>query len=198
MKKKLAIILPIIIVVLAFMVWGATATGAWFLDQEKSVGNKIIAGSLDLKVNGADDPIPAKINATNIKPGAWDNVGNVTLSNAGTIPGKLTFKIDNIVNLENGILEPEANAGDVTAAVGELGPKIGLSLQENVSPWTRYTIMNGLADGATLTTEGRVLNPGESIQIVFYCVWTADGTADNMAQGDEVDFDITFQLEQIH
>ncbi len=34
--------------------------------------------------------------------------------------------------------------------------------------------------------------------IVVYAVWSADGAADNLAQGDEVDFDINFQLDQIH
>lgn len=200
MKRKVlgigAVVLILSLVLVATV--GAVGTGAWFTDTATSGNNIITAGTLDLTVDGSNDAIlPAEISATKLAPGAWDNLGHATLTNIGNLPGQLSFKVKNIANTENGITAPETAAGDVTAVLGELGPKISLSIQENAAPWTRYTAMSSFADGAVLSTQGRILQPGESIQVVFYVTW-AQTSDDNLAQGDSVTFDLEINLAQIH
>jgi len=110
MKKKLAIILPIVVVVLSFMVWGATATGAWFTDQVSSNANTVTAGELDLKIDGGDTLVPFVIEK--FQPGETKGSPTYTLKNVGNVPGVLSFKVANVTTNENGVIQPESAAGD--------------------------------------------------------------------------------------
>jgi predicted ribosomally synthesized peptide with SipW-like signal peptide len=129
-KKKIFIILSVAVVFVLVLAFGAIGVNAWFVDQETSKGNVFEAGTLDLKVDGKDDPEvvhyelgPLKPDDTTIGPGAWATGALYwTIKNDGNIPGILTAKITNVVNYENGQNEPEAlvdpTAGDLQ---GELG-----------------------------------------------------------------------------
>ncbi len=107
--KKVLISIAVIAVI-------ATAVGiasyALWSDTETRSGNSIVAGSLDLTVDGENGDIPVKFTAENISPGETRNLGTVTLKNVGTIDGALVLKVKNPISHENGILEPEAEAGD--------------------------------------------------------------------------------------
>lgn len=81
-----------------------SATGAYFVDIEEIKGNTFAAGSLDL-VLGDSQTLPFSL--SNLKPGDEDT-GTVTLTNAGTLDGKLTINWTATSDSENGILEPEA------------------------------------------------------------------------------------------
>lgn len=95
-------------VVLAML---GAGTIAYFNDTETSEGNTFTAGTLDLKVDGGDDPVvPWSIGS--MKPGNSYFTGFKTLRNAGNIHGKLTVTITNLVCRENGVTEPEYAAGD--------------------------------------------------------------------------------------
>lgn len=91
-------------------------TYAYFSDTETSTGNTFAAGSLDLTVNGQDDPIGMKFSASNMVPGQTYNGGIITLTNVGTIPGVLSVKVSNPASNENGEIEPELSSGDIVAA----------------------------------------------------------------------------------
>lgn len=196
MKKILTSVLTIALVVT--VVTGATVAN--FFDAETSTGNTFTAGSLDLKTNDTDGTT-ASYTLTNMKPGDWNLAGQVVLKNAGSVNGTLWYEITNVQNYENGCLEPETEAGDVTCGTeddqGELGDLVKASLQANVSPWTRYpaapTTINA-AEGVRYDIG--TLNAGQTLPVVLYGVWTA-GSTDNIAQGDSVTFDIVFHLEQI-
>lgn len=88
------------------------ATRAYFSDTETSVGNTFSTASLDLKVDGQDDPIGAKFSALEMVPGKDFNGGCVILTNNGSIDGKLSVKVANVISNENSLLEPEIDDGD--------------------------------------------------------------------------------------
>jgi predicted ribosomally synthesized peptide with SipW-like signal peptide len=83
------------------------ATSAYFSDTETSAGNTFTAGTLDLKVNGNDDVLPMVWGSGNMVPGEIYNAGTVEVHNNGSIPGKITLMVSNVISNENGELEPE-------------------------------------------------------------------------------------------
>ena len=122
---------------------GALMTGgviAYFSDVETSTGNTFTAGTLDLKVDGTDNPNLAHIDISNRQPGDIQWI-NWTLKNVGSIPGKVSVEFSAITNNENGSNEPEdiAEAKPFTAygprttlggpVNGELGEYLITALQ---------------------------------------------------------------------
>ena len=198
MKKILLSILTITLVSSA--VYGATL--AQFSDNETSTGNTFTAGTLDLNVDGQDGAsVTTKYTLTNWKPGNNQMVGQIRVRNAGSVDGKYWIEIKNVVNNENGVGEPETEAGDITtgASEGELGSKISGYFQENVAPWSHLnpsiTSIDAAADIPMQTASGS-LAAGEEKPFVLYAKWLSTAT-DNLAQGDTVQFDLGFHLEQI-
>jgi len=134
MKKGLILLMTIALMTVMVGVGYA----AVFSDNETVAGNTFTAGSLDLEVDGANDPITAKFSADNMKPGKNYDGGCVTLTNVGSIPGVLSIKVNNLVSNENGMVEPEVSDGDLAgveidptgydnnAGDGELWDQIGL------------------------------------------------------------------------
>lgn len=182
------------------------ATKAWFSDTETSVGNTITAGTLDLKVGGQDYPTVAHITQTNIAPAApWTTQRGqgFHLTNAGTVAGTVTATVKNLVDYENGLGEPEANAGDITggATEGELsGLLIHTQWLLNQAPWG--AIAPGFASlqasaGVPVTGANFHLNPGESKDVYFQLYWDTSPN-DNLAQSDGVSYDVEFVLNQDH
>jgi predicted ribosomally synthesized peptide with SipW-like signal peptide len=97
--------------VIAAMV-GIGAFGV-FSDTETTADNQFVAGTLDLKIDGTDSPVTMAFSTANMKPGSVYNGGWVQLHNAGTIDGVVTVQANNLVSNENGLLEPEIDAGDL-------------------------------------------------------------------------------------
>lgn len=181
------------------MVSAATfgATQALFSDEETSSNNTFTAATLDLKTNDADGTT-ASYTLTNIKPGDWNLAGQVVLKNAGSVNGNAWYEITNVRNLENNCLEMEN--GDATCGTGddqgELGGLAKASLQQNVTPWTRFpTSPVAINTAAGVRYDIGTLTAGQTLPIVVYGVWTPSAS-DNLAQGDSVVFDVVFHLEQ--
>jgi hypothetical protein len=160
---------------------------------------------LDLKVGGQDDPNVAYVTVTNIKPAApWTTQRGqgFTLTNSGSIGGVVTATVKNLVNYENGCIEPETVAGDTTcgATEGELGSLLihtGWAL--NQAPWgsigPSFANLNA-ANGVAVTDAVKFhLNPGESKSYYFNNYWDTS-PSDNLAQGDGVSYDVEFTLNQ--
>lgn len=198
--KRILTIAAVLTLAMALIIgYTAIPSAAYYKDTSPIQGNIVTGGTLDLLVNGQDSAT-GLIHADKIAPGAWDNIGHATFKNNGNLPGQLSFTLKDIVNSENEITQPERDAGDTTSDVGELGAKLNLSIQENVAPdYTRYPIINGLVakDPTLLTTQGRILQPGESITVIFYMTWPSTGN-DNLAQGDSVNFTVAANLDQVH
>ena len=102
--KKLIVALLVICMVAA-----AIGIGTWalFSDYETSPDNTFCAGDLDLKVDGLDDPTVATyFEIACMKPGD-EGVVEIVLSNVGCVDGVADIHIKEMIDHENGIIEPE-------------------------------------------------------------------------------------------
>lgn len=126
MEKKIKGILGSMLVIGVVLTMMGASTFSWLSDEEKSFGNRLIAGSLDLKIDLVNSThyryngtlveytsFPMKnlgprdkfFKWNDIKPGDY---GEFTISlHLYDNPGYLYFNISNIVDIDNGINEPE-------------------------------------------------------------------------------------------
>lgn len=203
--KKRGLVALVALLVVALIAAGAFA---WFSDQESSLGNKVTAGSINLTVDGKEGNAVTHMDVTNIYPSApWSHSWGRQwiLKNTGTLPAKFQVQVSNLQNLENGINDPEAKAGDNTPDIGELGQLMYAKWSENyygITPpmgWTGSGVYNPLNSMNNTTIDGIVLQPGESVVVYLDLEFdTHPGVTDNTAQTDGVQFDVTFTLSQVH
>jgi predicted ribosomally synthesized peptide with SipW-like signal peptide len=116
--KKIILSLSTIAVVATIAVGG---TIAYFSDTETSTGNTFTAGTLDLKVDGNDDPNLVPYTISDLVPGQYHQAGTVTLRNDGSIPGRVSVKLQNPWSDENSLEEPEVASGDLSGQEMEFG-----------------------------------------------------------------------------
>ena len=127
-------------------------TYAKYSDKETGAFHTVTAGTMDLQLTkaGSDPEWILPFTMVDAKPGDHGHK-MISFHNAGTVDGKLFVKVVMDSNEENGIIEPETEAGDVTGAVGqgELGGAMTLSV-------------DGIAamQGQTLTALDAVAAPG--------------------------------------
>lgn len=210
MKRRIFLSLMVIAIAAALV---AGATTAYFSDVESANGT-LTAGTLDLRVNDKDGNV-ALFNLDNIYPG-YSTSGYITLSNVGSLSGILKITSVSVENKENGLTEPEIEAGDKSDKEGELGDlvKIKLTLQnknngpsslespeatEGVDLSCRSSdfcydgTINGLKN---LSRDITTLNAKSSVKIKYEITWPDGGQNDNKAQGDSCSFTINFSLKQ--
>jgi predicted ribosomally synthesized peptide with SipW-like signal peptide len=121
MKRSILMSL-LVIGAVAAIIGGATL--AVFNDTETSTGNTLTAGTLDLNVDGQDDPNVATLTVSDMKPCDDTGYHKWVVKNAGTLPGKLSVSFSPIVNDDNNCTEPESAVPDTTCGPtggGELG-----------------------------------------------------------------------------
>jgi predicted ribosomally synthesized peptide with SipW-like signal peptide len=176
------------------------ATSAYFSDTETSSANTFTAGTLDLKLNGGDQDVSVTFGGMN-PVHSQPNFGYV-LKNAGTIAGKLTINNISVTDAENGILEPEAAAGDVTDSVGELSSVLNIRIWVDINSDGYISagepmLYNGLMKNLPSSLDtGVTLNGGNQTRIAAVVDWWATAN-DNLAQSDSSVLDMTFTLTQI-
>lgn len=201
MKKQVALSLLVITVV---CVTTFQATKAYFSDSAKSLGSNFTVGTLDLEVGGA--------NGANVEPFVINNIGSDanamsgaktwTVTNKGTLPGRLYFKLENVVNKENGCNTPEAKA-DTTCSnpgigEGELGNLITAKIYLSDTLVTSTKLDNSsqnIIAGAWSNLTPVVIAPGMSTQVKLEWNLVADGYG-NEIQSDSLGFDVGFDLVQ--
>ena len=193
MLRKRATIAGIVLAMAAVLSSGAIY--AYFSDTETSSGNTFTAGTLDLKVNGVDNPV-SSFTVGNVYPGASGSV-SVTLTNSGTIAGTLTMAIVSVVNLPGVTTEPEAALG--TPDNGELGANMQITIWvdsdgDGTLDASESTLYSGLLNGAGGALSVGNLAGGESTHVgIAYNVPTTVG---NEIQGDICTFSIQYTLVQ--
>lgn len=135
MKKGLVLVMTLTL--LTVLVGAGFA--ALFSDTETVPDNTFTAGSIDLMIDCENCNVTtAKFFADNMKPGGEYDAGCVDLTNVGSLPGKLSVVLTNLVSEENGLIEPEVSDGDLVGQEmdpnsydnntgdGELWDQIGL------------------------------------------------------------------------
>jgi hypothetical protein len=85
-----------VVVISALVVAGIGGTLADFSDSEEEMGDTLQAGSMDLKVNGLNDPDILPFAVRGMVPDKWYDVTK-TVANAGTIDGWLYIHIKNVL-----------------------------------------------------------------------------------------------------
>lgn len=180
------------------------ATRAFFTDTEQSTGSQFTVGTLDLDVGGA--------NGTNVEPFVIENIGqegNIAgekvwvVNNTGSLPGRLYFSLDNVVNNENGCNEPEAivdtTCDNPGAEQGELGnvvvAKVFLDNVEKASANLTSATSSQIGD-TWASSDAMIIPAGGSVEVKM--TWATDQDAyGNEIQSDSLSFDTIFDLVQI-
>ena len=193
-----------LLIVVAVAAIAGGATYSYFSDTETSNANTFTAGTLDLKLNGADAPVTV-FNVTNMRPGNQP-LGQVKLKNAGSIAGNLSISGVILTSEENGLTEPEEEAGDVTSGIneGELQNRLGFTLfQDNdCNGWVGVgepKLYDGMMKDLPSTIAiSKTLAANEEICLSYQVNWWDSGDAikDNVAQSDGVKIDMTFGIKQ--
>lgn len=200
-------IIKSLVIVFAVAAVAGVATYSYFSDTETSVGNTISAGTLNLTVDDQEGANVIHITRANIVPGpAWSTQygGQWILKNTGSVAGTVTATVKNLKDYENGCGTPEV--GDTTCGTGtdqgELSGLLGhVQWSINEAPWGRvlaptFTSLQN-ANGIPVTGTHFHLDPGQSIPAYFNLSWDTSAN-DNLGQGDGVEFDVEFVLNQDH
>lgn len=198
-------------IVLAVGLVGAGAF-AYFSDVEEVGGNVITAGTLNLKVaergKEGEDPCEIQIVIPNIKPRSGDSL-KWDLINTGSLDGKLSVKITNVVNNDNGCNEPEVAAGDKTPGDangkggGELGDHLNFKMvitdsgEETFVWWKKPISLNDIVGKGLCEVSGTpgLLKAHETEAV--WIKWVLPDKTDNIVQSDSVEFDLIFYLDQV-
>lgn len=175
------------------------ATQAYFSDVETSRGNTFAASSLDLTIDGVNTNV-VKFTQTGMHP---DNqpTGHWTLANVGGMNGYLDIQNITVVSNENSIIEPESEAGDTTAAVGELQDVLNLSLYFDLDEdgyWSDgdVSIYNGKVGAMPSSFElNRALAASSDVRIMAVFDWW-QSAEDNKAMTDSFELGLDFELGQ--
>ena len=189
---------------------GFMATQALFIDRETSEESSFVVGTLDMTISGAGSQQAESIQVTGLGSQNIVSGGKTwTVHNIGSLPGKFSFALENLQNIENGCNEPEA-LEDTTCASpgegqGELGAKIATTIklqQDGEEERVIFTSDLSNAQAAQYETlwqqnAGEVVIPaGETIQLTME--WSTENSQlSNAVQSDKVLFDILFNLNQI-
>lgn len=171
---------------IAALVLGA-GTWAYFSDTESSTGNTMAAGTLDLKVNGQDDPNIVPFTLSNLKPGD-QGVELINLANAGSVRGGL--QMTGAVSEAGGNTpEPEPLPDN-----GELAENVNVEMwvQGAGAPFWTGT----LAELVGMFVPGQlILEAGDNKTVELR--WNVPGTVGNQIMDDRATLNIGFNLYQI-
>jgi len=197
-KKILFGILAIGLVALA-VGWG---TYSQFSDTET---NQVTfsAGSLDLTINDYNG-VTVNFSATNLKPGSQPK-WKLRLNNIGTINGYLDISDITVVSEENGLTEPEQEAGDTSADEGELDDVLNIRIfldKDSDGWWSTGDVMiyNGRVSGIASSYDlNEPIEAGGGVEFIaeVYDWWLGSSAVnDNQAQTDTLSITFTFLLSQ--
>lgn len=182
-----------------------SATGAFFSDTETSTGNTFTAGSVTLAINGLSHTYNGNpgnqptftqngfsFALADLKP--LDNgTVNYNLTN-GSNQAYICAAVVETGNADNGVNDPESDAGDTTDGTGngELGQflsfKFGTTTGTLNGAWQSLGTINGSASAST------------SIEYCFGTyvagICTPSATNENIAQTDSLTADVQFYAVQ--
>lgn len=199
---KPRILLSLLIIIAAI---GGTflATRAYFQATGTAAGSKITAGTLDMTVGGAQGSALENFIADNI-----GNVGDVTgsktwtVKNTGTLPGRLYFRIQDVVNDENGCNQPEGlvdtTCDDPGPGQGELGKALvfNVYLDGVLVKSTNLETANQDAVKTAWNALPKVMIPAGATKEVKIEYLAGENDYGNEVQSDSISFNTRFDLVQ--
>ena len=131
MNKK--VLLTIVAIGGLVTIGGVAVTSALFTDTETSGSNTFTAGTLNMTVGGADGSAFESFSLDNLGENGQVTGGKTwTIVNNGTIDGELTFKMNELVNNDNGCNEPEAIVDNTCANPGPGEGELGANMTATV------------------------------------------------------------------
>ena len=197
-------ILKSLVIVVAMAALAVGATNAYFSDSVTSNGNSFASGTLELNVDSGRTNV-VKFNVPNMVPGNQPK-GSWLVANVGSINGYLDLENVAVSDQENGCNGAEVAAGDVTcdnpgAGQGELDQLVNLRLfvDRDGDGWIGggdTVFYNGPVSGVAGNYElNELINTGNNTTITAILDWHSTPN-DNLAQGDSMTLDLTFELAQ--
>ena len=187
----------------------AAGTLATFKDKETSEQNIFSAGTLDLKVDEKETPnLPVYFNASNIKPGDYGCV-DISVENIGSINGILYVYITNVSYMD--IIDNDAEE-EATIKYGAPPDALGYFLVLNFTYNENFLYSIPLRFLENMPAKIGYLNSGETSNLTIcyqfakpgdcfiapdgsqYCYDDIPTDTWNAVQGDEVRFDLVFEL----
>ncbi|MCM1987123.1 TasA family protein [Methanococcoides seepicolus] len=168
------------------VVAASAGAGTWatFSDTETSAGNTFTAGTLDLKVAGADS-IPVVLE--DVYPGKTGST-TVPVTNNGDIDGNLTLFVENLAQNSS---EHNGVTGDFADSTGNLDAEMTFTV---TSPLTGVAFNNKLSEFPSTGLILGTLGGGVTANITVGYVVSPD--AGNNIQGDSTTFDLKLMLVQ--
>jgi len=210
MNKKL--IMSVATTALALAAIGG-ATVAYFSDTEKSEGNLLTSGSIDIAVDGQNPwkEVYLTEGIRDLKPGGHEISMEFEVENVGKNPANVWKRLTN-PRYDGGLMtEPECSKEDGTyveiATYGNSSNCTGHTAVDDFGPYLRYS-MN--VDGSPLIEEDwdimfgdmeevwvplKTLEPGEKMKVLQ--TYRLDADAGNEFQGDRLLFDVELYAEQM-
>ena len=201
-KMKLRIFLSVVL--LSAVITGTfLVTRAFLRASQTATGSKIAVGTLDMDVDGNRGTLIDPFVVKNIgEEGDISGSKTWTVNNQGTLPGRLYFRLNDVINYDNACNEPEGlvdtTCADPGADEGELGDKLTF----NVYLDDQLVSTSGLAktDMPTIRTAWNalpaVLIPAGGSKQVKVEYLAGENDYGNEVQSDSITFDARFDLVQ--
>lgn len=188
---------------------GAGVGTAAFLSARRTTSvNRFQQGTLDLDVASGGEAVEPFVIENIGETGDISGAKEWTVTNTGTLPGRLLVRIKNLENNENGCNDQESEIEPACAAdtIGELGGIINLKLTLDGS---NQTILNGTdvvssfladADQGTIGAAWKALptitlQPNDTVTVSAHWA-TSEADYGNEVQSDDLTFDMDFRLIQ--
>jgi len=201
--KKTSILFSLMVIV---VVIGGTffATRAYFRATGTATNSKIEAGTLDMEVDGAQGTAIEPFVVTNIgQEGDVTGSKTWTVNNTGSLPGRLYFRIQDVVNSDNGCTSQPESLVDTTcddpgAGQGELGGVLTFKvyLDDVLVTTTDLATANQNAVKTAWNALPEVMIPAGASKTVKVEYLAGEDDYGNEVQSDSVSFNSRFDLVQ--
>jgi len=194
-------------------------TIAYFSDTETSENNTFATGTMDLDIYGGDAPVTT-MTLLNKAPGDSGAEIGTTLKNSGSLAGELDVAVGAVTNYPCTDTTYGKHDGTeyCTSNAGSLGANAEMALYIDIDKNDAYdngTDIGLKSDGTIYASgaldydaidnySGKIWDPSNNgvvtiatgVEYNFVIDWQIPTSAGNEIQGDALDFDVTFVLEQ--
>ncbi len=183
----------LLITVLAGAVVGSSL--AYFSDTETSANNQIVAGSIDLLVNGVNNP-PSVVNLDDLKPGDIRTVNKTLQVSSTSNPANVYLHIKDL-DSDQGTSTDSETEEEINQWGGpkdDLQNYINYSLQVEGTPIIATASATLLAQASSCYIPLGIVNHGEIVEMQQ--IFSLPSSVTNWAQGDTLTFSEDFFAHQ--